>query len=75
MELIEKNFILRKDYLGKGFKIKFVNIHGHWTTYNHDELFSLIEYRLTQLPCWIKYGLYTNSRDIPVYMQEALGRV
>jgi len=67
-----KNFILRKDYLGKGYTIYFTNIHGRVIKYDHDILYYLVSDRLTKLPCWKNYGYYTNSRDMPVYMKKAL---
>lgn len=71
-EIKEKNFILKKDYLGLGYIISFINSRGIESSYNHDRLYKLVSNRLENLPCWNKYGYYTNSKDIPVYMKNEL---
>lgn len=66
MEKTERNFILRKNYLGKGITI---NVHSQNFKYNHDELFKSQTERFSKggsaYTSWNNYGYYTRSHGYP----------
>ena len=76
MEIIEKNFILKKRYLGKGYTIK---VRRKKFQYNHDELFNSQKERFSEggssYYCWNKYGYYTNTRDYPNWAEGYISEI
>lgn len=61
----KRNFILKKNYVGSGLNIQIVNKDGiPQFTYNHDILLEQLGTRITNLPCWDKYGYYTKSGSV-----------
>lgn len=65
-EIVSKrNFILKKNYVGSGLNIQIVNKDGiPQFTYDHDTLLEQLGTRITNLPCWDKYGYYTKSGSV-----------
>lgn len=60
--IFKRNFILKKNYEGKGLNIQVANMDGiPQFTYNHDSLLKQLGPRITKLSCWDKYGYYTKS--------------
>lgn len=58
----KRNFILKKSYMGRGLNIQIVNKDGiPQFTYNHDTLLEQLGARITEKPCWDRYGYYTKS--------------
>lgn len=61
----KRNFILKKNYVGSGLNIQIVSKDGiPQFTYNHDTLLKQLGSRITDLPCWDKYGYYTKSDSV-----------
>ena len=67
--LEKKNFILRKNYYGHNYTIKFIDIYDNIIEYNHDLVLDQLNERITKLPCWEKYGYYTNSKKLPKFVE------
>jgi hypothetical protein len=68
--MVKNNFILSKSLYGKGHIISFRNKKGELCEYNHDKVLDTIGKRITDLPCWIKNGNYTNSSDVPLFIKD-----
>ena len=81
MEKIEKNFILKKRYLGKGYTIKVLPTKVHRTKfqYNHDELFKSQKERFSEggsaYYCWNKSGYYTNTKNDPNWAEGYISEI
>lgn len=62
---IKRNFILSKGLMGKGLLIQ-IGEGSSKIVYDHDLLLNDLGSRITELPCWNKYGYYTKTGgDIP----------
>ena len=62
-----KRFVLRKTLIGKNTIIEFTNKKGETRKYDHDVVF---KEKLESLPCWEKYGNYTNTNNLPTWARE-----
>lgn len=70
---VTKNrFVIAKNMLGKGLTITFKNTKGEEMTYDHDKVFELFKTKFEAMPCFNKYGNYTNSNNLPKFVREAL---
>ena len=65
-----KNFIIRKNLIGKGQVIKFFSKSGKERIYDHDACAKIMLPKLETLNCWAKYGFWTQSTDIPVILRD-----
>lgn len=68
LKIQRKNFILSKNLYGKNHIIYFENVYGEKCQYDHDLVLNQLGNRITNLPCWKKYGCYTNSRKFPKFV-------
>lgn len=62
---IKNRFILSKKMSGRGLVIEFTNKKGETFHYDHDKVIELNKARLEAMPCFGKYGNYTNSNNLP----------
>jgi len=69
---VNKNFVVRKSWKGRGQIITFTNKKGKTITYDHDVALAIMEPKLSIMPCWIKRGYWSQSTDLPVALR---GRV
>jgi hypothetical protein len=60
-----KNFVVRKNWLGRNQVITFVNNKNQRITYNHDEVLTVMLPKLSIMPCWIKREYWSQSTDMP----------
>jgi hypothetical protein len=65
-----KRFVLRKTLIGKNTVIEFTNKKGETRKYNHDVVFKANKAKLEAMPCWEKYGNYTNTNNLPTWARE-----
>tara|TARA_R110002049_G_scaffold213316_1_gene384681 strand:- start:813 stop:1031 length:219 start_codon:yes stop_codon:yes gene_type:complete len=65
-----KRFVLRKTLIGKNTIIEFTNKKGETRKYDHDVVFKANKEKLESLPCWEKYGNYTNTNNLPTWARE-----
>ena len=64
-----KYFVLKKSYYGSNHTIRFIDSNNNTIEYNHDSLLSQLNKRITDLPCWEKYGYYINSKRLPRFVE------
>lgn len=70
-----RNFILKKNYIGKNLSI-LISKNGDTPIfkYNHDDVLNQLGERITNLPCWNKYGYYTKSGSVlPKFCEKLNG--
>ena len=65
-----KRFVLRKTLIGKNTVITFTNKKGETRKYNHDVVYEANKEKLDVMPCWNKYGNYTNTNNLPTWARE-----
>jgi hypothetical protein len=65
-----KRFVIRKSLIGKNAIITFVNKKGENQSYNHDVVYLAHQSRFDHMPCFIKYKSYTNSNNIPAFVND-----
>ena len=68
--LVTKRFVIRKSLIGKNQVIEFVNHKKETCTYNHDKVYNQLKSRFESMPCFEKYGSYTNSKNLPKFVRE-----
>ena len=71
-ELKTKRFVIRKSLIGKNVVISFTNKKQEIVSYNHDEVYNTHSERFNEMNCFIKYKSYTNSNDIPAFVDKDL---
>ena len=69
-ELKTKRFVIRKSLIGKNVVITFINKKGDQCTYNHDEVYNKNKERFDNMPCFQKYGSYTNTNNLPTFARQ-----
>ena len=65
-----KNFVVRKNWLGRNQIISFVNNKNQKVTYNHDEVLEAMLPKLSIMPCWIKRQYWSQSTNIPTTVRH-----
>ena len=65
-----KNFVVRKNWLGRNQVITFQNKKGFKVTYNHDEVLKVMLPKLSIMPCWIKREYWSQSTDMPLNVRH-----
>jgi len=73
MPQVTKNrFVIAKNMIGKELTIVFKNAKGEEVTYEHDKVYEMFKSKFDEMPCFNKYGNYTNSSNLPKFIREAL---
>ena len=67
--LATKRFVIRKSLIGTNTVITFKNKKNVDCTYNHDKVYNQLKAKFDAMPCFAKYGSYTNSNDLPVFVR------
>ena len=73
--ITRKNFVVRKNWLGRNQSITFVNNKNVQVTYNHDTVLELMLPKLNIMPTWIKRGYWSQSTDMPSNTRHLSERV
>jgi len=68
----KKRFIISKSMVGKGQLVEVETRTGNTFTYDHDQIYNLFKSKFDSMPCFEKYGNYTNSDNLPKFVREAL---
>jgi hypothetical protein len=68
--IITKRFVIRKSLIGTGTLVSFTNSKGTKYTYDHDEVYNSNKQRFDEMPCFEKYGNYTNSNAVPAFARS-----
>jgi hypothetical protein len=70
----KKRFIIAKSMIGKGQLVEVETRTGNTFTYDHDQIYNLFKQKFDSMPCFEKYGNYTNSDNLPKFVREALSK-
>jgi hypothetical protein len=66
----KKRFVIAKSMLGKGIVISFTNHKGEECVYDHDKVYETNKSRFEVMPCFAKYGNYTNTNNLPKFVRD-----
>ena len=67
--LTPKRFVIRKSLIGTNTVISFTNAKQVLCTYDHDKVFNQLKDKFEAMPCFNKYGSYTNSNNLPAFVR------
>jgi hypothetical protein len=70
VELTTKRFVIRKSLIGTNTVISFVNSKQDVCTYNHDKVYNQLKAKFDAMPCFAKYGSYTNTNNLPAFVRS-----
>lgn len=69
VELTTKRFVIRKSLIGTNTVISFTNAKQVVCTYNHDKVYEQLKAKFDAMPCFAKYGSYTNTNNLPAFVR------
>ena len=64
-----KRFVIRKSLIGTNTVISFTNNKNELMTYDHDKVYNQLKDKFDLMPCFAKYGSYTNTNNLPVFVR------
>ena len=67
MQITKSRFVISKTLIGKQAIITFTNKKGITYTYDHDAVYSANQEHFETMNCFVKYGSYTNSSNLPTF--------
>ena len=67
MQITKSRFVISKTLIGKSAIITFTNKKGITYTYDHDAVYSANQEHFETMNCFVKYGSYTNSNNLPTF--------
>lgn len=70
----KKRFIISKKMVGEGLQVEVETRTGNSFKYDHDQIYKLFQEKFDNMPCFQKYGNYTNSDNLPKFVREALSK-
>ena len=70
MKLTKKRFVISKSLTGKNAIITFTNKKNEECTYNHDIVYNQLKKKFDTMPCFNKYGNYTNTNNLPKFVRD-----
>ena len=65
-----KRFVIRKSLIGTNTVISFTNNKNELMTYNHDKVYNQLKDKFDSMPCFEKYGSYTNTNNLPLFVRN-----
>ncbi len=68
--LTTKRFVIRKSLIGTNTVISFINQKQVLCTYNHDKVYNQLKTKFDLMPCFAKYGSYTNTNNLPAFVRS-----
>ena len=69
VEITTKRFVIRKSLIGTNTVISFTNAKQVVCTYNHDKVYEQLKAKFDAMPCFAKYGSYTNTNNLPAFVR------
>jgi uncharacterized membrane protein len=69
VNITTKRFVIRKSLIGTNTVISFTNKKNTLVTYDHDKVYNQLKSKFDLMPCFNKYGSYTNTNDLPVFVR------
>ena len=70
--MAKNRFIIANTMGGQGLNVEVETRTGNTFTYDHDQIYNLFREKFDAMPCFNKYGNYTNSDNLPKFVREAL---
>lgn len=67
--LTTKRFVIRKSLIGTNTVISFTNAKQVLCTYDHDLVYNQLKAKFDLMPCFEKYGSYTNTNNLPAFVR------
>ena len=67
--LTTKRFVIRKSLIGTNTVISFTNVKQVLCTYDHDLVYNALKAKFDLMPCFEKYGSYTNTNNLPAFVR------
>jgi hypothetical protein len=67
--LTTKRFVIRKSLIGTNTVISFTNAKQVLCTYDHDKVYNQLKDKFDSMPCFAKYGSYTNTNNLPAFVR------
>lgn len=67
--LTTKRFVIRKSLIGTNTVISFTNAKLIVCTYDHDKVYNQLKAKFDLMPCFEKYGSYTNTNNLPAFVR------
>jgi len=67
--LTTKRFVIRKSLIGSNTVISFTNAKNALCTYDHDLVYNAFKAKFDLMPCFEKYGSYTNTNNLPAFVR------
>lgn len=67
MQITKSRFVISKTLIGQNAIITFTNKKGITYTYDHDAVYSANQEHFETMNCFVKYGSYTNSSNLPTF--------
>jgi hypothetical protein len=67
--LTTKRFVIRKSLIGTNTVISFTNAKSVVCTYDHDKVYNALKSKFDLMPCFEKYGSYTNTNNLPAFVR------
>ena len=67
--LTTKRFVIRKSLIGTNTVISFTNAKSVLCTYDHDKVYNALKSKFDLMPCFEKYGSYTNTNNLPAFVR------
>lgn len=65
-----KRFVIRKSLIGTNTVISFTNAKQVVCTYDHDKVYNQLKAKFDLMPCFAKYGSYTNTNNLPAFVRS-----
>ena len=65
-----KRFVIRKSLIGTNTVISFTNNKNELMTYDHDKVYNQLKDKFDSMPCFNKYGSYTNTNNLPLFVRN-----
>jgi len=70
MQITKSRFVISKTLIGQSAIITFTNKKGITYTYDHDAVYSANQEHFETMNCFVKYGSYTNSNNLPTFARS-----
>ena len=67
MQITKSRFVISKTLIGQNAIITFTNKKGITYTYDHDAVYSANQEHFETMNCFVQYGSYTNSNNLPTF--------
>ena len=68
---VVKRFVLSKNNIkDKSLVLEYTNKKGETFQYKPSKVYEQLKDKFEAMPCWEKYGNYTNTNNLPKFVRE-----